>query len=174
MLILLAHEMGHYLVLRAGTMSTSACPISSRRRCRRSFSSAPSALSSGCESPAAHAPRDVRYRRGGPWAGFVVAMIAVVIGLTFRSDAARQFRRRSSARQFDDLSGRSRAWCSASIPNAVNVDLHPIAFAGWIGLFVTTLNLLPVGQLDGGHVVYALFGGRWHRIISRSVQLAYS
>jgi membrane-associated protease RseP (regulator of RpoE activity) len=52
-------------------------------------------------------------------------------------------------------------------PNAVNVDLHPMAFAGWVGLFITTLNLLPVGQLDGGHVVYSLLGGRVHRIVSR-------
>ncbi|MDA8172118.1 MAG: site-2 protease family protein [Nitrospiraceae bacterium] len=43
--------------------------------------------------------------------------------------------------------------------------LHPIAFAGWIGLFVTFLNLLPVGQLDGGHVAFAFFG-RVHKVVS--------
>jgi membrane-associated protease RseP (regulator of RpoE activity) len=44
------------------------------------------------------------------------------------------------------------------MPDNANLILHPIAFSGWIGLLVTCLNLLPVGQLDGGHVAYAIIG----------------
>lgn len=49
--------------------------------------------------------------------------------------------------------------------NPENISLHPVAVAGWFGFFVTAMNLLPMGQLDGGHIVYALLGKR-HRAFS--------
>ncbi len=49
------------------------------------------------------------------------------------------------------------------------IVLHPTAMAAWFGLFVTAMNLLPMGQLDGGHVIYSLFGYRVSRIVSMAV-----
>jgi membrane-associated protease RseP (regulator of RpoE activity) len=50
------------------------------------------------------------------------------------------------------------------------IELNPVIWAAWIGVFMTSLNLLPVGQLDGGHVAYAVLGKRGHQIVGR---LAY-
>jgi membrane-associated protease RseP (regulator of RpoE activity) len=54
------------------------------------------------------------------------------------------------------------------LPDDVNLILHPIAFSGWIGLLVTCLNLLPVGQLDGGHVAYAVIGPK-QRVVAKVI-----
>jgi membrane-associated protease RseP (regulator of RpoE activity) len=55
--------------------------------------------------------------------------------------------------------------------NPAGISLQPIGCAAWVGLFATTLNLLPMGQLDGGHILYAVLGER-HRTVSRGLFLA--
>jgi membrane-associated protease RseP (regulator of RpoE activity) len=53
------------------------------------------------------------------------------------------------------------------LPPMTEVYHYPLLCVGWFGLFVTALNLLPIGQLDGGHLVYGMFGSRVHSIVGR-------
>lgn len=100
----------------------------------------------------------------GPIAGFVVAIVAIVIGLDLSTII-----KEGSSEGFKLGSPLVFSWLSQLIlgdpGGGYDILLHPVAFAGWIGLFVTSLNLIPMGQLDGGHVVYALFGEK-QRFIS--------
>ena len=59
-----------------------------------------------------------------------------------------------------------------SIPAGYSLNMHPVVFACWFGMFATALNLLPFGQLDGGHITYAVFGDRVSRGISAVTALA--
>ena len=62
-------------------------------------------------------------------------------------------------------------WVAPATPEGTTLLLHPVAYAGWVGLFATALNLLPVGQLDGGHLAYAL-SRRAHRVTSFATVVA--
>lgn len=101
----------------------------------------------------------------GPLAGFITSIIVTVIGLNFSTiitiPEEKEVLGLGSSLIFSILS----YLVIGPVPEGQDILLHPIAFAGWIGFFITSLNLLPIGQLDGGHIVYAVFG-RWHRLIS--------
>ncbi len=53
-----------------------------------------------------------------------------------------------------------------SLPEGYILLLHPVAFAGWIGFVLTFINIMPVAQLDGGHIARAIFGAKYHRLVS--------
>jgi len=99
-----------------------------------------------------------------PPAGLVVALPALWIGLGWSKVAA--VPSGGSVTFGDSLLMRFMTWLVfGPLPPGHDVFVHPVALAGWVGLFVTALNLFPVGQLDGGRIAYALFGAR-HRQIS--------
>jgi membrane-associated protease RseP (regulator of RpoE activity) len=165
MAILLAHEMGHYVTSRRYGVDTSA-PY---------FIPAPlpslfivGTFGAFIRMRSIPRTRNAMFDIGaaGPWAGMIVAVPCVIIGLHLSQIGPLG----QNVGGFD--LGNSllffalAKWILGVNPNLVNVSLHPIAFAGWLGLFVTTLNLLPVGQLDGGHVMYTLFP-KHHRAISK-------
>jgi len=94
----------------------------------------------------------------GPIAGFIVAIPSLFIGLKL-SDVFDKSPGFNGIVLGDSLLMKIMIWIThPSLSENQDVLLHPIAFAGWIGLLVTMLNLLPVGQLDGGHISYAMFG----------------
>ncbi len=102
----------------------------------------------------------------GPIAGFLVSIVATAIGLMYSDIQAVSSSGETIILGDSLLFFLLTKLIIGSVPAGSDVYLHPVAFAGWIGFFVTSLNLIPVGQLDGGHIAYAILGER-HRLISR-------
>lgn len=100
----------------------------------------------------------------GPLAGALVAIPLSVIGIRM-SEVVEAGNAGGAIALGDSIlfAGLQRL-VHGPLPEGSTLLLHPVAFAGWAGLYVTALNLLPVGQLDGGHVLYGLFGRKAAKI----------
>lgn len=160
MVILLGHELSHFF----------ASKIHNTKATLPYFIPAPSLIGTfgafiKMKSPIETKRALVDIGASGPIAGFILSVIATIIGLSY-SNVVPAAAAKSSLGLGDSIlfSLLSRLILGAP-PDSYDILLHPVAFAGWIGLFVTSLNLIPIGQLDGGHIAFA-FLGRWHRMVS--------
>jgi len=155
MLILTAHELGHYLATRYYKVSASLpffipFPFSP-------FGTLGAVIKMRGNIP----DRKVLFDIGasGPLLGLLVTIPAIVAGLKLsRVVALDQLERPVMMLGEPILFAALERLVLGPIPEGYDVILHPVAFAGWVGLFVTALNLLPIGQLDGGHIVYSMLG----------------
>lgn len=162
MAILLAHETGHYLTAKHYGINASppyflpAPPLWNFVGTFGAFIR--------LRSPVPDRQQLLDIGAAGPWAGFLVAVLFLLTGLqrsgVYAGSEAWPFVVFGLGKAMP-LGDSLVTWLARSwLVGAGTVALHPLAVAGWVGLLVTALNLLPLGQLDGGHVLYALIGRR--------------
>lgn len=156
--ILIAHEMGHYLVSKRYGVNVSL-PY---------FIPAPSII--GTFGAFIRIKSPMRDRRAlldiglaGPLAGALISIPVLFIGLKMSTI-------KLAPKATGTVLGSSILLellvhtVFGNLPDYYQIVLHPVGFAGWIGLLVTSLNLIPAGQLDGGHIAYAVFGEKSKKI----------
>jgi membrane-associated protease RseP (regulator of RpoE activity) len=167
LLILLTHELSHYFMSRKNNVSATLPYF---------IPAPPIPMIIGTFGAIIKMKPPILDRRAlidigasGPIGGFIVAVIAIIIGL-HSSDVIPLDDIHEQAEMIslgESLLFAFLAKITLNIePDKYTIILHPIAFAGWVGLLVTSLNLLPIGQLDGGHISYALFGEK-HQLIAK-------
>ncbi len=163
MAILLAHELGHYLTCRRYGLSATL-PF---------FIPAPSLIGTLGAFIKIRSPINLKRRlfdigAAGPLAGFVLAVPALFAGLAMSKTVPAIPQEEAIVFGESLLLRLGGMLFLKDAGPGMDIVLHPIAFAGWVGVLVTALNLLPLGQLDGGHISYAVFGSR-NRLISKIV-----
>lgn len=158
--ILGVHEFGHYITSRIHRVDASLpyfIPIPPP------FGTAGAIIRMRGRMPSRKALLDIG--ASGPLAGIVATVVVTVIGLSLDPITVPQSVATSDAARIEfaePLLLRGLAWLTGQPLSYADPtkQLHPVVFAGWLGMLVTFLNLLPVGQLDGGHVLRALLGRR--------------
>jgi membrane-associated protease RseP (regulator of RpoE activity) len=153
--ILLCHELGHYVIGRRRGVDVSL-PY---------FIPVPPQFTLGTLGAVIRMRKPISDRNAlfdvgaaGPVAGLVIAIPLLVVGLSLSS--------LGPTKPDDMIEGNSILYALLKyavfgrwLPSGgVDVQLHPMAFAGWVGLLITMINLMPIGQLDGGHVARAALG----------------
>lgn len=160
--ILTAHEMGHYLACRYyGVAAT--LPF---------FVPAPPLFLAGTFGAFIKMKSPIPSRRAlfdiglaGPLAGFVMLLPIALAGIVTLQPAPPPLTGGSAIIFNDPLL--FRVFAKAAGANLTDALPNPFYMAAWIGLLVTSLNLMPVGQLDGGHGTFSLFGQRAHKLVGR-------
>lgn len=160
LLILGTHELGHFLASRRHGVSTTLPIFIPGPPLPPMIGTFGAVIR--IKSPITTKKALVDIGAAGPLSGFTVAFFVTLLGLKLSTVLPKGVTSGSlglgSSLVFQFLSYIT----VGPMPEGYDVFLHPVAFAGWIGMFVTAMNLLPIGQLDGGHLVYALLGPR-HR-----------
>ncbi|MBM9548242.1 site-2 protease family protein [Leptospira sp. 201903074] len=165
--ILLAHEMGHYLPARyygvkatlpyfiplpVGPIGTMGAVIQIKQ-----------------QIPDKKVLFDIGI--GGPTASLVLSVIAWLVGISLSKviEIPPDFDRSGFLFFGDSLfTYFTTQWILGPIDlSTMDIQAHPLAKAGWVGLLITAVNLLPFGQLDGGHVIYSMFGESYRNWIHR-------
>ncbi len=157
LLILGAHEMGHYLACRYYAIDASL-PY---------FIPVPPIVMTGTLGAFIRIRQPIHTKRmlfdigiAGPIAGFVLAVPALFVGL-WMSNVVKLPGSFSGFELGEPLLFKIASrliW--GNVPDGFSVNLHPMAFAAWFGMLATALNLFPIGQLDGGHISYTVLGRR--------------
>ncbi len=181
MAFITSHEMGHYIASRIHGIDATLPYFIPAPFPEMLFGTMGAVIKTRTPFPSKKALFDIGV--AGPIAGFIVSLIILIIGfatlppkeyiytihpeyllnggvvphtgLTFGNTLIYSF--------LADIFRNPNGW----LPPMNEMYHYPFLCVGWFGLFVTTLNMLPIGQLDGGHIIYAMFGRKNHYIIAR-------
>ena len=164
LLILGAHELGHYFACRYYGINCSLPYLIPAPPLLNMFGTFGALIR--IKSPFFNRRQLFDVGIAGPLAGFAVTIPILAAGLILSNETVITEAVSGYTLLFGEpLLFKLASWLFFSGDGSA-INLHPLGWAAWIGMLATSLNLLPAGQLDGGHIVYAISGSRIHRILS--------